>query len=50
VGHVGDAMKRRYSKQRMEKKRVAMDAMCKKHVQSEHEPPQLIAFPGGKRW
>jgi hypothetical protein len=32
VGHVGDAMKRRYSKQRMEKKRVAMDAMCKKQI------------------
>jgi integrase len=28
VGHVGNAMKRRYSKQRMEKKRGAMDAMC----------------------
>lgn len=49
VGHVGNAMKRRYSKQRMEKKRVAMDAMCKKHVQSEGIPPQLIAFPGGLR-
>jgi integrase len=49
VGHVGDAMKRRYSKQRMEKKKVAMDAMCKKQVQSEGLPPQLIAFPGGLR-
>jgi integrase len=28
VGHVGDAMKRRYSKQRMENKRTAMDALC----------------------
>lgn len=49
VGHVGDAMKRRYSKQRMEKKKVAMDAMCKKQVQSEGLPPQLITFPGGLR-
>ena len=28
AGHVGEAMKRRYSKQRMEKKKIAMDAMC----------------------
>lgn len=49
VGHVGDAMKRRYSKQRMEKKKTAMDAMCKKQVQSEGIPAQLIAFPGGLR-
>jgi integrase len=32
VGHVGDAMKRRYSKQRMEKKRGAMDAMCRTQI------------------
>jgi hypothetical protein len=32
VGHVGQAMKRRYSKQRMENKRGAMDAMCKGQV------------------
>jgi integrase len=32
VGHVGNAMKRRYSKQRMELKRVAMDAMCRTQV------------------
>jgi integrase len=32
VGHVGDAMKRRYSKQRMEKKRGAMDAMCRSQI------------------
>lgn len=32
VGHVGDAMKRRYSKQRMENKKIAMDAMCKKQL------------------
>jgi integrase len=32
VGHVGNAMKRRYSKQRMEKKRGAMDAMCRTQV------------------
>jgi hypothetical protein len=33
VGHVGAAMKRRYSKQRMENKRGAMDAMCKTQVE-----------------
>jgi hypothetical protein len=33
VGHVGNAMKRRYSKQRMENKRGAMDAMCKTQVE-----------------
>ena len=33
VGHVGNAMKRRYSKQRMENKRGAMDAMCKAQVE-----------------
>jgi hypothetical protein len=32
VGHVGEAMKRRYSKQRMENKRGAMDAMCRKQI------------------
>jgi hypothetical protein len=32
VGHVGNAMKRRYSKQRMEKKRGAMDAMCRTQI------------------
>ena len=32
VGHVGDAMKRRYSKRRMEKKRGAMDAMCRRQI------------------
>jgi hypothetical protein len=32
VGHVGNAMKRRYSKQRMEKKRGAMDAMCRMQI------------------
>src|SRR6202034_3468056 len=32
VGHVGDAMKRRYSKQRMENKRGAMDAMCRTQI------------------
>jgi hypothetical protein len=32
VGHVGDAMKRRYSKQRMEKKRGVMDAMCRTQI------------------
>jgi integrase len=32
VGHVGNAMKRRYSKQRMENKRKAVDAMCKTQV------------------
>jgi integrase len=32
VGHVGNAMKRRYSKQRMENKRGAMDAMCRKQI------------------
>jgi integrase len=32
VGHVGNAMKRRYSRQRMEKKRGAMDAMCRAQV------------------
>src|ERR1700722_12817549 len=37
VGHVGDAMKRRYSKQQMEKKRIAMDAIC---------PPPLEWAPG----
>lgn len=45
VGHVGQAMKRRYSKQRLEKKRVAMDAMCKKHVESEGIP-RLLQWPG----
>lgn len=49
VGHVGNAMKRRYSKQRMELKKVAMDTMCKKQVQSAGLPRQLIAFPGGLR-
>jgi hypothetical protein len=29
---VGNAMKRRYSKQRMEKKRGAMDAMCRTQI------------------
>jgi integrase len=33
VGHVGNAMKRRYSKQRMENKRGAMDAMCRTQVE-----------------
>ena len=42
VGHVGNAMKRRYSKQRMEKKRGAMDAMCRTQIdlceqQAEYE-------------
>jgi integrase len=46
VGHVGDAMKRRYSKQRMENKRVALDAMCAEHIAPE---ARLIAFPGGKQ-
>ncbi len=32
VGHVGNAMKRRYSKQRMENKRGAMDAMCRTQI------------------
>jgi hypothetical protein len=32
VGHVGDAMKRRYSKQLMEKKRGAMDTMCRTQI------------------
>jgi hypothetical protein len=32
VGHVGNAMKRRYSKQRMDKKRGAMDAMCRTQI------------------
>jgi hypothetical protein len=32
VGHVGNAMKRRYSKQRMEDKRRAVDAMCTNQV------------------
>jgi integrase len=32
VGHVGNAMKRRYSKQRMENKRGAMDAMCRRQI------------------
>jgi len=33
VGHVGNAMKRRYSKQRMENKRGAMDAMCRTQIE-----------------
>ena len=32
VGHVGNAMKRRYSKQRMENKRGVMDAMCRTQI------------------
>jgi hypothetical protein len=32
VGHVSEAMKRRYSKQRMENKRGAMDAMCRTQI------------------
>lgn len=50
VGHVGDDMKRRYSKQRMELKRVAMDTLCKKQVQSEDGRSKLISFPGGRRY
>ena len=48
-GHASKAMRRRYSKQRMELKKVHVDAMCKKQVKSEGETHKLAVFPGGKR-
>jgi hypothetical protein len=35
AGHVGQAVKRRYSKQRMENKGAAIDALCERQVQTE---------------
>jgi hypothetical protein len=45
VGRVGNAMKRRYSKQRMENKRGAMDAMCRKQIDlcEQHAEAEILA-------
>jgi integrase len=46
VGHVGNAMKRRYSKQRMENKRGAMDAMCRTQVDLCEQQAELEVLAG----
>jgi len=46
VGHVSKKMRMRYSKQRLEKKSVAVERMC---IQDEPEYGKLIAFPGGRK-
>jgi hypothetical protein len=43
AGHVGNAMKRRYSKQRMEKKRGVTDRMCEGQVRREIAAAELEA-------
>lgn len=48
TGHKGRAMPRRYSKQRMEKKAIAMDRLCKNVTEDVPHTAQLIVFKGGK--
>lgn len=45
TGHKGQAMRRRYSKQRLEKKGMALDRMASAIV----DGAPLILFPGGRR-
>lgn len=47
AGHVSKRMRQRYSRQRLETKSAAVNAMCKKPVESEREPPKLLMFQGG---
>lgn len=47
-GHSGRQMRMRYSKQRLEKKAVAMDSLCKNLVEPTDGRAQLIVFHGGK--
>lgn len=47
VGHVSEAMKRRYSKQRLELKKIAMDEMCRKQIEPTNNIRNLHAIPGG---
>ena len=46
-GHSGRQMRMRYSKQRLEKKKVATDGLCKALI-AEESRPRLLLFPGGK--
>ena len=45
VGHVSKKMRTRYSKQRLENKRVHMEKMC---VESAEIGRRLVSFPGGR--
>jgi hypothetical protein len=45
AGHVSQAMQKRYSRQHLETKEAAMDAMCKPMFQAQRETSRVIMFP-----
>lgn len=49
TGHKGRQMRMRYSKQRLEKKAVAMESLCKNVLEDETHTAKLLVFTGGKR-
>ena len=45
AGHSGRQMRMRYSKQRLEKKAVVMEKLCRDVIE---QPARMLIFPGGK--